>query len=77
MNLGHVMSRPVRRLGRLVLYKDMKIFGYAANGVEGCENHELHLHVGFERHVHTEGLRGGYAYGLKYKVVRLKVRRAV
>ena len=87
MNPGHVMlgqgycqrlmSRSVRRLERLVLYKDMKIFGYAANGAGGCGNHELHLHVGLGGHVHTEGLRGGYAYGLKYEVVRLEARRAV
>ena len=77
MNPGHVMPRPVRRLGRLVLYKDMKVFGYAVNGAGGCGNHELHLHVGLGEHVHTEGLRGGYAYGLKYEVVRLEARRAV
>ena len=77
MNPGYVMSRPVRRLGKLMLYKDMKVFGYAANGAGGCGNHELHLHVGLGEHVHTEGLRGGYAYGLKYEVVRLEARRAV
>ena len=71
------MPRPVRRLGRLVLYKDMKVFGYAANGAEGCENHKLHLHVDLEGHVHIEDLKSEYAYKLKYKIVRLKVRRAV
>ena len=77
MNSGHVIPRPVRRLGRLVLYKNMKVFEYAANGAEGCENHKLHLHVNLEKHVHIEGLRDKYAYKLKYKIVRLKTRRTV
>ena len=77
MNPGYVMPRPMRRLERLVLYKDMKVFGYAINGVENCGNYELHLYVNFEKHVHIEDLKSGYAYRLKYKIVRLKVRRAV
>ena len=77
MNPDYVMPRPVRRLKRLMLYKNIKIFEYAANGAEDCENYELHLYVNLEKHVHTEGLKNKYVYGLKYKVVRLKARRAV
>ena len=77
MNPGYVMPRPMRRLERLVLYKDIKVFGYATNGAEDCENHKLHLHVGLEKHVHTENLKDKYAYGLKYEVVRLEAQRAV
>ena len=77
MNPGHVMPRPARRLERLMLYKNMKVFGYAINGAENCENYKLHLHVNLGEHVHTEGLKNKYAYKLKYKVVRLKVRRTI
>ena len=71
------MPRPVRRLGRLVLYKDMKVFGYAVNGAGSCENHELHLHVGLKKHVHTKSLKNKYVYELKCKIVRLKARQAI
>ena len=77
MNSGYVMSKPMRKLEKLVLYKDMKVFGYAANDVENCKNHKLHFHVNLEKHVHIEDLKNKYAYGLKYKVVQLKVRRTI
>ena len=77
MNPGYVMPRPVRRLKRLMLYKNMKIFGYAANDVEDCENYKLHLYVNLKKHVHIEGLKSEYVYELKYKVVRLKVRQTI
>ena len=77
MNPGHVMPRPVRRLGRLVLYKDMKVFEYAINGAENCENHKLHFHVNLEKHVHIKNLKNKYVYKLKYKIVRLKIRRTI
>ena len=77
MNSGYVMSISTRRLERLMLYKNMKVFEYAVNGAEGCENYELYFYVDFEEHVHIENLRSEYAYGLKYKVVRLKTRRTV
>ena len=69
MNSDHVMSRPVRRLEKLILYKNIKVFGYAINGAESCENYKLHLYVSLEGYVHIENLRNKYAYGLKYKVV--------
>ena len=77
MNSGYVMSRSARRLRRLMLYKNMKIFEYAVNGAENCENYKLYFYVSLEEHVHIEDLRGEYAYELKYKVVRLKTRRTV
>ena len=72
MNSDYVMSRPMRRLKRLILYKNMKVFEYAANGVENCENYKFHFHVNFEKHVHIKDLKSEYAYKLKYKIVRLK-----
>ena len=60
-----------------MLYKNIKIFEYAVNDVENCENYELHLYVNFEEHVHTESLKSEYVYKLKYKIVRLKVRRTI
>ena len=77
MNSNYIMSKSVRRLKKLVLYKNIKIFEYAINDVEDCENHELHLYVDLEKHVHTEGLKGEYVYELKYEIVRLKARRTV
>ena len=77
MNSDYVMPRPMRKLKRLMLYKDMKVFGYAINGVENCENYKFYFHVNFEKHVHIESLKSKYAYELKYKVVRLKVRRTI
>ena len=77
MNPGYVMLRSMRRLEKLMLYKNMKVFGYAVNGVENYKNYELYLYVGFEEHVHIEGLKNKYVYELKYKIVRLKVRRTV
>ena len=71
------MSKSTRRLERLVLYKNIKIFEYAINGAEDCENYEFYLYVNLEKHVHIEGLKNKYAYELKYKVVRLKARRTV
>ena len=67
----------MRRLEKLMLYKDMKVFGYAANDVEDCENYKLHFYVNLKKHVHTEDLKNKYAYKLKYKIVRLKVRRTI
>ena len=77
MNSDYVMPRPVRRLERLMLYKNIKIFGYAVNGAEGCENYKLHLYVSLGKYVHIEGLKDKYVYELKYKVVQLEARRAV
>ena len=71
------MSKLIRKLKKLILYKNMKIFEYAINDVENCENYKLHFYVNFKKHVHTENLKNKYAYKLKYKIVRLKIRRTV
>ena len=77
MNLSYVMSRPMRKLEKLILYKNMKVFGYAINGVENCKNHKLHLHVNLKKHIHIKNLKNKYIYELKYKIVRLKARRTI
>ena len=77
MNPDYVMSRPMRKLKRLMLYKNIKIFGYATNDVENCKNYKLHFYVSLEKHVHTEGLKNKYAYKLKYKIVQLKAQRTI
>ena len=74
MNLSYVMLRSMRKLRRLMLYKNIKVFGYAINDVENCENYKLYLYVNFEKHVHIENLKNKYVYELKYKIVRLKTR---
>ena len=77
MNSDYVMLKSVRRLGRLMLYKNIKVFGYATNGVGNCKNHKFHFYVNLEKHVHIEDLKDKYIYKLKYKIVRLKVRRTI
>ena len=77
MNLNYVMLRLMRRLKRLMLYKNIKIFGYAVNGAESCENYKFYFYVNFEKHVHIENLKNKYVCELKYKIVRLKVRRTI
>ena len=77
MNSNYVMSKSIRRLERLMLYKDIKIFEYATNGVENCENYKLYFYVNLEKHVHTENLKNKYIYELKYKIVRLKARQTI
>ena len=67
----------MRKLRKLMLYKNIKVFEYAINGVEGCENYKLYLYVNLEKHVYIKDLKDKYVYKLKYKVVRLKVRRIV
>ena len=67
----------MRKLKRLMLYKNMKIFEYAINDVEDCKNHKLYLYVNLEEHVHIENLKNEYTYELKYKIVRLKARRTI
>ena len=71
------MSKSIRKLERLMLYKNIKIFEYAINDVEGCENYKFYLYVNFEEHVHIKNLKNKYVYKLKYKIVRLKARRTV
>ena len=77
MNLDYVMPKLTRRLERLILYKNIKVFGYAINDVENCKNYKLYLYINFEKHVHIESLKNKYVYKLKYKIVRLKTRRTV
>ena len=77
INSNYVMSRPIRRLERLMLNKNIKIFEYAANDIKSCKNYKLHFYVNLEKHVHIEDLKNKYVYELKYKVVRLKVRRTI
>ena len=77
MNSNYVILKSIRRLRRLMLYKNIKIFGYAINGVEDCENYKFYFYVNFEKHVHIENLKNKYVYKLKYKIVRLKVQRTV
>ena len=55
----------------------MKIFGYAANDVENYKNYKFYFYVNFEEHVHIESLKNKYIYELKYKIIRLKVRRTI
>ena len=69
MNSNYVMLKSMRRLKKLMLYKDIKIFEYAINDVENCENYKFHLYVNLEKHVHIENLKNEYAYELKYKIV--------
>ena len=71
------MLRSMRKLKRLILYKNIKIFEYAVNGVRNCENYKLHLHVNLKKHVHIENLKSEYVYELKYKIVRLEIQRAI
>ena len=77
MNSNYVMLKPVRRLEKLILYKNMKIFEYAVNDAENCKNYKFHLYVSFKKHVHIEGLRNKYVYKLKYKIVQLEIRRTI
>ena len=77
MNSGYVMLKSIRKLGKLILYKNIKIFGYTINNVKNCKNYKLYLYVNFEKHVHIENLKNKYVYKLKYKIVRLKVRRTI
>ena len=67
----------MRKLKKLMLYKNIKVFEYAINDVESCENYKLHFYVNFEKHVHIEDLKNKYVYELKYKIVRLKTRRTI
>ena len=77
MNSDYVISKSMRKLKRLMLYKNIKIFEYAINDVEDCKNYKLYLYVNLEKHVHIENLKNKYVYKLKYKIVRLKTRRTV
>ena len=77
MNSDYVMLKSARRLKKLMLYKNIKIFEYAVNDVENCKNYKLYFHVNLEKHVHIENLRNKYVYKLKYKIVRLKVQRTI
>ena len=67
----------MRRLRRLMLYKNIKVFEYAINDVENCENYKLYLYVNLEEHVHIKDLKNKYVYKLKYKIVQLKTRRTI
>ena len=77
MNSSYVMSRSIRKLKKLMLYKNMKIFGYAINDVKNCENYKFYLYVNLEKHVHIKDLKNKYAYKLKYKIVQLKAQRTI
>ena len=77
MNSNYVMLKSMRKLKKLVLYKNIKIFEYAVNDIKDCKNYEFYFYVNFEKHVYIESLKDKYIYRLKYKVVRLKVRRAI
>ena len=59
------MPKLMRRLKRLMLYKNIKIFEYAINDVENCENYKLYFYVNLEKHVHIKGLRNKYVYKIK------------
>ena len=63
------MLKSIRRLKKLILYKNIKVFGYAINDVEDCKNYKLYLYVNFEKHVYIESLKSEYVYELKYKIV--------
>ena len=77
MNPDYVIPRSMRRLKKLILYKNIKVFEYAINDVEDYKNYKLYLYVNFEKHIHTENLKNKYVYKLKYKIVRLKTRRTI
>ena len=77
MNSNYVMLKSIRKLKRLILYKNIKIFEYTINDVENCENYKLYLYVNLEKHVHIKGLKNKYVYKLKYKIVRLKTQRTI
>ena len=71
------MSKSIRRLTKLILYKNIKIFGYTINDIENCKNYKFYFYVNLEKHVHIENLKNKYVYELKYKIVRLKARRTI
>ena len=77
MNSSYVMSRSIRRLKKLILYKNIKVFKYAINGVKNCENYKFHFYVNFKKHVYIKNLKNKYVYKLKYKIVRLKIQRTI
>ena len=45
MNPNHIMLKSIRKLEKLILYKNIKIFGYAINDVENCKNYKLYFYV--------------------------------
>ena len=71
------MLKSIRKLKKLMLYKNIKIFEYAINDVENCENYKLYFYVNLEKHVHIKDLKNKYVYKLKYKIVQLKIRRTI
>ena len=56
-----------------MLYKDIKIFGYAINDVENYKNYKFYFYVNFKKHVHIKNLKNKYVYKLKYKIIQLKI----
>ena len=47
----------MRKLERLMLYKNIKVFEYAINDVENCKNYKLYFYINFEKHVYIESLK--------------------
>ena len=60
-----------------MLYKDIKIFGYAINDVENYKNYKFYFYVNFKKHVHIKNLKNKYVYKLKYKIIQLKTQRTI
>ena len=77
MNSNYIMLKSIRKLRKLMLYKNIKIFEYAINDVENYKNYKFHFYVNLKKHVHIENLKNKYVYKLKYKIVQLKTQRIV
>ena len=63
------MLKSIRKLKKLMLYKNIKIFEYAINNVKNCKNYKFYFYVNFEKHVYIKSLKNKYIYKLKYKIV--------
>ena len=55
----------MRKLKRLILYKNIKIFEYTINDVKNCKNYKFHFYVNFKKHVHIENLKNKYLNYIK------------
>ena len=45
INSNYIMLKSIRRLKKLILYKNIKIFEYAINDVKKCKNYKFYFYV--------------------------------
>ena len=57
-----LLLKSLRRLKKLILYKNIKIFEYAINDIDNCKNYKLYFYVNFEKHVHIKSLKNKNVY---------------